>query len=50
MWVSSILLPSLRLIGPLTTEIYDQTGITGQTDRRTDRHTHLQAESDTLPT
>ena len=44
---------SLSLIGPLTTEIYYQTGITGNTDThtdtQTDRQTHTETESDTLP-
>ena len=34
MWVYSIFPPNLSLIGPLTTEIYNQTGIAG-TDTRT---------------
>ena len=41
MWVSSFSPPNLSLIGPLTTEIYYQTGIPGNTDKQT--------ESDTLP-
>ena len=43
MWVSSISLPNLSLIGLLTTEIYYRSGNAGQTDTNT--HT----ESDTLP-
>ena len=47
MLLTSISPPNLSLIGSLTTEIYYQTGITGntdrQTDRQTDRHTHTEA-------
>ena len=42
-WVSSIFLPNLSLIGPLTTDIYYRTEITGQTN------THIENKSDTLP-
>ena len=41
MWVSLTSPPNLSLIGPLTTKIYYQTGITGNTDTLT--------ESDNLP-
>ena len=47
MWVYSYFsLPSLSLIGPLTTEIYYRTGITGNTERHT--HTHTQRLNLTL--
>ena len=35
------LTPKLSLIDSLTTEIYYRTGITGNTDRQTDRHTQI---------
>ena len=44
MWVFSTFPPYLSLIGPLTTEIYDRTGITGNTKI----HTDTQTETDTL--
>ena len=44
MWVYSTSPPNLSLIGLLTTDIYYQTGITGQIHRQTD----TQTESDTL--
>ena len=43
MWVSSISPQNLSLIGPLTMEIYYQTGITGKTI------IHTETESDPLP-
>ena len=50
MWVLSISTPILSLVGPLTMEIYYQTGITGQIDKYTGiRETNTQTESDTLP-
>ena len=52
MSVSSTFPPNLSLIGPLTTEIYYRTGITGnhrQTNTETDRQTQTETESDTLP-
>ena len=42
-WYLLFQTPSLSLIGPLTTEIYYRTGITGNTG------THIETESDTLP-
>ena len=52
MKVSSSSPPNLSLIGPITTEVYYRTGITGntdtQTDRQTDTHVHTEIESDTL--
>ena len=53
MWVYFISPPSLNLIGPVTTDIYYQRGITGNTDTHThthtNTHTHTETESDTLP-
>ena len=37
MWVSSTAPPNLSLIGLLTTEIYQRTGFSGNTDTQTDK-------------
>ena len=50
MCVSSISPLNVSLIGPLTTEIYNRTGINGNTDtyteKQTDTHTHSHTHTD----
>ena len=44
MWASSVSPSNLSLIGLSTTEIYNRTGITGNTDRQTHRQTDIHTD------